>query len=143
MSVEGWSAVGGLLVQAAIFAGIFRKAGYSAWLGLLMAVPLVNLVTLLWFATAHWPLEMGYVGQGDDERVDAAWDLKMAVRKALALEKRGDLAAAIKQFELVARKAGQGHPSSAMARERVRELHARVQGISAEPGAAQDQQGPR
>jgi hypothetical protein len=39
-----------------------------------MAVPGVNLITLLWFATAHWPLEMGYVGQGDDPRVDAAWD---------------------------------------------------------------------
>jgi hypothetical protein len=49
----------------------------------------------------------------------------------------------IKQFELVAQKAGQGHPSSAMARERVRELQARVRGISAEPGAAPDQPGPR
>jgi hypothetical protein len=133
MSTEGWLIVCGLLVQGAIFGAIFRKAGYSGWLGLLMAVPLVNFATLLWFATAHWPLEMGYVGQGDDPRVDAAWELKMAVRKALALEKSGKLAAAITQFELVAQKAGQGHPSAAMAQERVRQLQAKVQGISAEP----------
>jgi hypothetical protein len=110
MSAEGWFALAGLLIQAAIFGAIFRKAGYSGWLGLLMAIPLVNFITLLWFATAHWPLEMGYVGQGDDPRVDAAWELKMAVRQALALERRGDLAAAIKQYELVAQKAGEGHP---------------------------------
>jgi hypothetical protein len=137
MSMEGWLSLAGLLIQAAFFAAIFgaifRKAGYSGWLGLLIAVPLVNLATLLWFATAHWPLEMGYVGQGDDPRVDAAWELKMALRKALALEKRGAYAQAIKQFELVAERAGEGHPSAAMARERVRQLQAKVSGGSAEP----------
>jgi hypothetical protein len=126
MSAEGWLSVAGLLIQAAVFGAIFRKAGYSGWLGLLMAVPLVNLVTLLWFATAHWPLEMGYVGQGDDPRVDAAWELKMALRKALALEKRGEHAAAIKQYELAAEKAGDGHPSAAMARERIKQLRDKV-----------------
>jgi hypothetical protein len=136
MSAEGWLSLAGLFIQAAIFGAIFRKAGYSGWLGLLMAVPGVNLVTLLWFATAHWPLEMGYVGQGDDPRVDAAWELKMALRKALALEKRGEIAAAIKQYELVAQKAGEGHPSAAMARERIQGLQARAQGITAEPGSA-------
>ena len=126
MSAEGWFTIIGLVVQAAIFGTIFRKAGYSGWLGLLMLVPLVNLVTLLWFATAHWPLEMGYTGQDANPRVDAAWELKMALRKAIALEKRGEYAQAIKQFELVAEKAGDGHPSAAMARERVRQLQAKV-----------------
>jgi hypothetical protein len=126
MSIEGWSSLIGLLVQAAIFSAIFRKAGYSPWLGLLMAVPLVNFATLLWFASAHWPLEMGYVGQGDDAKVDAAWELKMALRKALALEKRGEYAAAVKQFELVAEKAGDKNPIAATARERIRQLKAKV-----------------
>ncbi|HEV3145374.1 MAG TPA: hypothetical protein VGZ47_15890 [Gemmataceae bacterium] len=130
MSTEGWLTVVGLLIQAVIFGVIFRKAGYSGWLGLLMAIPLVNFVTLLWFATAHWPLEMGYVGQGDDYRVDAGWELKMAVRKALALERRGNVAAAIKQFEFVEQKAGEGHPSAAMARERLQQLRARHAGHS-------------
>jgi hypothetical protein len=126
MNAEGWVSLVVLLIQAAIFGAIFRKAGYSGWLGLLMAVPLVNLITLLWFATAHWPLEMGYVGQGDNPRVDAAWELKMALRKALALERRGQYAAAIKQFELVAEKAGEGHPTVATARERIQKLQAKV-----------------
>ena len=135
MNTEGWLTIAGLLIQAAIFGAIFRKAGYSGWLGLLMAVPVINLLTLLWFATAHWPLEMGYVGQEDNSRVDAAWELKMALRKALALEKRGDFVAAIKQFELVAQKAGEGHPSAAMARERALKPQAKVQGIRADPSA--------
>jgi hypothetical protein len=31
-----------LLIPAAIFGAIFRKAGYSGWLGLLMLVPLAE-----------------------------------------------------------------------------------------------------
>jgi hypothetical protein len=138
MSAEGWASIIGLLVQAVIFGAIFRKAGYSGWLGLLMAIPLVNFFTLVWFATAHWPLEMGYVGQGDDSKVDAAWELKMAVRKALALEKRGNLAAAVKQYEVVVQKAGEGHPSATMARERAQQLRTRLQGIGAESDVAKD-----
>jgi len=36
---------------------IFKKAGYPRPLGLLMLIPLVNLITLIWFAVARWPLE--------------------------------------------------------------------------------------
>jgi hypothetical protein len=56
--VETWLWLAGLVIQAIIFGTIFRKAGYSGWLGLLMAVPLVNLAALLWFATSTWPLEI-------------------------------------------------------------------------------------
>ena len=38
-----------------IFGRIFSKAGYPRWFGLLMMVPLVNLVMLIWFAFAEWP----------------------------------------------------------------------------------------
>ena len=34
---------------------IFRKAGYSQWLGLLMVVPIVNLVMLYFLAFSDWP----------------------------------------------------------------------------------------
>ena len=127
MSSEGWTVIIALLIQAAIFGAIFRKAGYSGWLGLLMAIPVVNFITLLWFSTAHWPLEMGYVGQDDNPRVNKQWELKMAVRKALALERRGDVAAAVKQFELVAQKAGESHPSAVLAREHIQQLQAKGQ----------------
>jgi hypothetical protein len=62
----------------------------------------------------------------------------MAVRKARALERRGPLAAAVKQFELVARKAGPGHPSAATAQERVRQLKAWVPGLRTEPVTPSD-----
>jgi uncharacterized membrane protein YhaH (DUF805 family) len=37
------------------FAVIFRRAGRSGWLSLLMLVPLVNIVMIWWFAYAKWP----------------------------------------------------------------------------------------
>jgi energy-converting hydrogenase Eha subunit B len=35
---------------------ICRKAGYSGWLGLLMIVPIANIVLLLVLAFAEWPV---------------------------------------------------------------------------------------
>ena len=133
--METWYWVAGLVVQAMIFGAIFRKAGYSGWLGLLMAIPLVNLVTLLWFATTTWPLEMGYTGQAENAQVDAAWELKMALRKAATLERRGRFEEAVRQLEAVAKRAGDGHPNAALARERIRQLQARANAPAA-PGAA-------
>jgi hypothetical protein len=37
------------------FCFIFKKAGYSSWLGLLMVVPIVNLVLLYFLAFSEWP----------------------------------------------------------------------------------------
>ena len=48
-----------MLVFAALiivpFWFIFTKAGYSQWWGLLMAVPIVNLVMLYFLAFSDWP----------------------------------------------------------------------------------------
>jgi hypothetical protein len=62
----------------------------------------------------------------------------MALRKAIDLEKRGKLSEAVRQFELVAEKAGEGHPSGAMALERARQLKPVAEGIIAESSAAPD-----
>jgi hypothetical protein len=40
-----------------IWGTIFKKAGYSFWLALLMIVPLANLVWILIFAFSKWPIE--------------------------------------------------------------------------------------
>lgn len=37
------------------YALIFRKAGYTGWLALLMLIPIVNYVLTWWFALADWP----------------------------------------------------------------------------------------
>ena len=51
--------IGIIVVVAALIAGwcaIFAKAGYAWGWGLLMAVPLVNIVAFLWFVFAEWPV---------------------------------------------------------------------------------------
>lgn len=46
-----------LLVPLILFGPIAKKAGYSYWAGLLMAVPLLNLVLVWVFAFTIWPIE--------------------------------------------------------------------------------------
>lgn len=36
---------------------IFVKAGYSGWLGILMVIPIVNLIMILVLAFSEWPIE--------------------------------------------------------------------------------------
>jgi hypothetical protein len=44
--MDTWLFVASLVIQAVIFGAIFRKAGYSGWLGVLMALPVFNLIVL-------------------------------------------------------------------------------------------------
>jgi len=63
-----------LVVSVFIFGTIFKKAGYNFWLGLLMILPLVNLIWLIVFAFSTWPIHQelqslrgragGYAGGG-------------------------------------------------------------------------------
>jgi hypothetical protein len=36
---------------------IFGKAGFSPWLGLLICVPLVNIIMIWYLALAEWPAQ--------------------------------------------------------------------------------------
>jgi hypothetical protein len=36
---------------------VFTKAGHSGFLCILMFLPVINLITFLWFAFSTWPLE--------------------------------------------------------------------------------------
>ncbi|MDM8351165.1 hypothetical protein P8H27_19995 [Pseudomonas sp. sp1636] len=42
------------------FSLIFKKAGYSQWLGLLMILPIVNLVLLYFLAFSTWPYDKAH-----------------------------------------------------------------------------------
>lgn len=127
---DQWPLVLTYFANAAAFTAIFHKAGYPAWYGLLMLIPGVNVGVLVWFAAATWPLEMGYAGQGGNAKVDTAWELKMALRKANTLEKRRQYAAAVEQFEHVIRVAGDGHSNADLARERIRLLREKMGGAA-------------
>ncbi len=54
-------AVAVLVAAVFVISWIFicSKAGYSKWLGLLMLVPLVNVIFFLYFAFAKWPILKG------------------------------------------------------------------------------------
>lgn len=111
----------GVALTAFIFGSIFRKAGYSGWLALLIFIPLVNIGTLLWFATTTWPLEKGYVDKGEDSKIDVAFELKMALRRALTLEKNGQWDHALKEFTHVVHLAGDT-PNGNLAQEHIRQI---------------------
>jgi hypothetical protein len=49
----------GILMACLVFGRIFSKAGYSSWMGLLMLVPVANIMTVFWFAYADWPIMQG------------------------------------------------------------------------------------
>ena len=42
-------------VLVVAFWQIFKKAGFSPWLSILMAIPLLNAVVLYFLAFARWP----------------------------------------------------------------------------------------
>jgi hypothetical protein len=46
-----------ILLIFGLWSQIFHKAGYSRWLALLLCVPVANLVLIIWFAFANWPVE--------------------------------------------------------------------------------------
>ncbi len=50
-------AVGALLLALFVWGMIFRRAGYSFAMALLMFIPLVNFIWLLIFAFSKWPVQ--------------------------------------------------------------------------------------
>lgn len=46
-----------LAIIAAIWGRIFAKAGYPAWYGLVVFLPGANVIAVLYFAFAQWPIE--------------------------------------------------------------------------------------
>ena len=55
--VMGVVALAMLILFFFVWFNIFKKSGHSGWLALLLIVPLVNLITLLWFAFSEWPVQ--------------------------------------------------------------------------------------
>lgn len=46
-----------VIVFVVAWAKIFSKSGHSPAFCLLMCIPIVNLITFLWFAFSTWPIE--------------------------------------------------------------------------------------
>ena len=54
----------GAIVVIIPFWRLCQRAGYSPWLSLLMALPLVNLIFLYVLAFSNWPSQRGTVAPG-------------------------------------------------------------------------------
>jgi hypothetical protein len=54
----------GAIVVIIPFWRLCQRAGYSPWLSLLMALPLVNLIFLYVLAFSNWPSQKGTVAPG-------------------------------------------------------------------------------
>ena len=54
----------GAIIAIIPFWRICARVGYSPWLSLLMAVPLVNLVFIYFLAFSEWPSKKGRVVTG-------------------------------------------------------------------------------
>ena len=89
-----------LLVLA--WMSIFRRAGYSRWLGLLWLVPVVNVIIICFLAFADWPVhrQLRYfkVRAGDASDEDAYNVLGDAFR----LERKGRFDAAMERYQEIA-----------------------------------------
>jgi len=48
--------LGFLILFVVAWTKIFTKAGYSSWMGLLMVVPIANLIVFLSLAFTDWPV---------------------------------------------------------------------------------------
>lgn len=46
-----------LLIPLLIFGPVAKKAGFSRWWGLLLAVPIINVLIIWIFAFIKWPAE--------------------------------------------------------------------------------------
>lgn len=56
-----------LVFFAYIWVRILGKTGNNQWLGLLMVVPIANIVLMIWLAFSEWPLERKSAGAGHDD----------------------------------------------------------------------------
>lgn len=93
-----------------IFGAIFRKAGYSAWWGLLMLVPFINLIWLFYFAVSDWPIHRELVFRRMDQGDATPEDNRSLIAAASQLENQGLWEEAIRVYDAIA-----AHPELASA----------------------------
>ena len=96
---------GGLLLFVVLvlaWMSIFRRAGYSRWLGLLWLVPVANVIIICFLAFSDWPVhrQSRYlkIRTGDASDEDAYDVLGDASR----LERKGQFDAAMERYQEIA-----------------------------------------
>lgn len=82
-----------------VWGAIFNKAGYSCWRGLLMCIPLVNVVMLIIFATKTWPIQSQLSRLNVASGLATPDDLRERLNDGARAEIKGGAQLAIKVYE--------------------------------------------
>lgn len=90
------------IATALVFGTICRKAGYSAWWGVLMLVPLVNLIWLIYFASSLWPIHRELAFRRMDQNDIQPQDNKTLITAAGQLENQGRWDEAVRVYDAIA-----------------------------------------
>ncbi len=112
-------------VVAAVFGVIFHKMGFSRLTGLLVIIPLVNVIWWLYLATSEWPIERELAERPEPDERAHEDHITLMLRRAETCEKRGDFAEALELFDILANELD-GRPGSHFAKHCAQRLRERV-----------------
>lgn len=114
-----------MATMVAAFAAIFHKMGFSRFTGLLSIIPIVNLIWWLHLATSEWPIERELAERPEPDQEAQEDHITLMFKRAEMVEKRGDLAEALKLFEILAEELN-GRPGTHFAKHCASRLRERV-----------------
>ena len=120
--LESVVGIGSLVLFAVVFAAIFRQAGHSGWYGILILIPLINVIAVIVLALQEWPIRRELcrlrlvVGEGTEE------DASSVLGQAAAFERLDEHQRAVSLYELVADKM-RGQPIAEEASTNLQRLH--------------------
>ena len=97
-----WERLLALVLVALLCMSIFRRAGYSRWMGLLIIIPVANIIVFLLLVFGDWPVhrQLRYLkvraGDASDE------DAYNVLGDAFRLERKGQYDAAMERYQEIA-----------------------------------------
>ena len=113
-------------VFVVLFGMIFRGMGYSPATGVLMIIPLINLIWLVYLASSDWPIHRQLADlSGRDDRSPEDY-LALMFKRAEMYERRGEYAEALNEFQLLSDELA-GKPGAHFAAHCARRIRQRLE----------------
>ena len=95
-----------VLLPPAVFGQLARTSGYPAWTGILVYVPLVNVIWLLIVANGREPVDAELARARAAVGIATEQDISALIVEASRLESRGDWEVALALWDRIARLEG-------------------------------------
>jgi hypothetical protein len=109
-----------------LFGLIFRGMGYSPATGILMIIPVINLIWLFHLASSDWPIHRQLADlSGRDDRSPEDY-LALMFKRAEMYERRGEYAEALNEFQLLSDELA-GKPGAHFAAHWARRIRQRLE----------------